>query len=495
MVRSTETKKNIKRIGFVGVAAVAAIFFWNPVGAHAASLYLVPANQNLAVGETVVVAVDVSSADQVMNAVSGDISFPTNLLQALSVSENGSIVNLWVRNPSFTNSGATGDVHFEGIVLNPGFTGAAATVMKVTFQAVAAGDATISFSDGSVLANDGNGTDILSSMGTADFPIAPASSASNPGLPFVPIITSLTHPDEAGWYHTTTLQLAWQLPPDVIGVSYAFVSSTQYLLPPRDLGLLSSVTYGLAGHSEGSWYFMIKFRNENGWGPIAIRDVNMDFSPPQPFTIAELSGESAQPLFTWHATDTVSGIKNYMVRIGNGPWTDASAFATSTDEYQMPLQAPGSNIPLAVEAFDEAGNMALATTSFSVSAPSITQGIYCTFSVSVDDLGACGWFGSLLAFFIEWGAFLLVLFLLLVLAGFAVYVIVQRLRMWHLASTRELLKMREELRTDLRRVEKEIEDDHGDANHERIHQEVEHIENDIREDARRLGDGEKHEDH
>ena len=492
MVRPAETGNFLKRIGFYGIAAATGIFLLLPISARAAaSLYFSPAARSIAVGQTMAVTVGVSSADQAMNAASADISFPTNRLQVLSISESNSIISLWVRNPSFANSGATGNIHFEGIVLNPGFTGAAGALVRVTFQAIGAGDAPVTFSEGSVLANDGNGTSILDSLGTADFTVVPGSAGENPGLPSAPIITSITHPNEQAWYNTTTLELAWQLPSDVTAVSYALASSTQYVLPSRSEGLLSSTTYDLAGYADGSLYFFAKFRNQNGWGPIAIRTVNMDFSSPEPFPITEMSGVGtglSQPVFTWHAADMASGIRNYMVQIGSGPWIDASTLAipSTTDEYRLPPQAPGSNILLAVEAFDKAGNMALATTTFSVSTPSLPVSIYCSFTFNISDLKACGWFGEVLAFFIEWGALLLLIFIIAALVVFTMYTIMHRLQIWHLSSNRTLLTMREELRTDLRRIEKEMESSGEKVNQERLHQEIEHIENDIKNDIKRL---------
>lgn len=408
MVRHRETKKIVKRISGYGIVMLAAVFFSLPHGVHAASLYLSPSSENVTVGQTLVVTVGVSSPNQAMNAVSGDVSFPTGQLQVSSISETPSIISLWVRNPSFTNSAGAGDVHFEGIVLNPGFTGSAGVIIRIVFQVVDVGNAPVSFSDGSILANDGSGTNILSSLGAADFSVTPGTSVSN-----------------------------------------------------------------------------------------------TDLTPPEPFTISEVSGQNSsdpEPLFTWHATDTLSGIKNYLVQIGSGPWIDAATLAvpSTTDEYELPPEAPGNNIPLSVEAFDNAGNMTIATTSFTVVAPSfsVTSSsapltIYCALRLSINDLEACGWFGEALGFFLAWGALLLLLVIILALVIFAIYTIVHRLRIWHLSSSRELLKMREELRIDLRRIEKEMDDDHKAITQKRVHQEIEHVEKDIKEDIKRLDDTEK----
>lgn len=173
--------KNMRRRHYLSLVGAAAVFFAvAPWPAFAASLFFSPSAKAVAVGNTFTVSVDVSSPDQAMNAASGDISFPTDKLRVLSVLTTGSAMSLWVQNPSFSNAAGSGDVNFAGIVLNPGFTGTAGNVVTVRFEALAVGDAPLSFSDGSVLANDGNGTNIISSLGKADITIVPTVAVSSP---------------------------------------------------------------------------------------------------------------------------------------------------------------------------------------------------------------------------------------------------------------------------------------------------------------------------
>lgn len=159
-----------------------ALFSAVPALVFAASLSFSPSSQTVSVGQNFTVSVDVSSPDQAMNAASGDVSFPSDQLRVLSVSNRSSVMSLWVQNPTFSNAVSGGDVNFAGVVLNPGFTGVNGNVITIRFQAVGTGNAPLSFSAGSVLANDGNGTDILSSLGTASVTITPAS----PSTPRVP---------------------------------------------------------------------------------------------------------------------------------------------------------------------------------------------------------------------------------------------------------------------------------------------------------------------
>lgn len=217
-----------RRLGFLSIAfGVCAIFVVAPPShVFAAALSFSPSENTVAAGSVFKVDVEVSSPDQAMNAVSGDISFPSDELRVLSISKLDSIVSLWIQNPSFSN-GTPGDVNFEGVVLNPGFMGSAAPVLRITFQVVGnPGDsAQLVFSSGSVLANDGNGTDILDSEGNAQFTIVPAapvtvSSATPPAAvpavqastttspPVEPHIVTIIEEQPAG---NTQLFLAWAL--------------------------------------------------------------------------------------------------------------------------------------------------------------------------------------------------------------------------------------------------------------------------------------------
>jgi hypothetical protein len=144
------------------------VFFYAWAGmAHAASLYFSPTTGNYGVGETISVGVYSQSQDQSMNAVSGGITFSPNLLQVVSISKAGSIVSLWAQEPTYSN--AVGTVSFEGLIPNPGYQGGSGKIVTVTFRVKAVGSAGLTFASGSVLANDGNGTDILKSRGSALF--------------------------------------------------------------------------------------------------------------------------------------------------------------------------------------------------------------------------------------------------------------------------------------------------------------------------------------
>ena len=136
----------ILRHFLVAAPVVITLGFFIPSHVFAASLYLSPAQKTLTVGQTFTVTLEVSSADEEMNAVSADISFPSSKLRVLSLSQTDSIVNFWVQNPTFSNAQSTGDVLLQGVVLSPGFLGDQGDVVNIVFQAIARGTASVSFS-------------------------------------------------------------------------------------------------------------------------------------------------------------------------------------------------------------------------------------------------------------------------------------------------------------------------------------------------------------
>lgn len=146
---------SIKKIVFL---ISLSIFFTHVASVSAASLFFSPATSQYSVGQTFTASIVVSSQAP-LNAVGGTIAFPNKKLQVTSISKAQSIISVWIEEPSYKNQ--TGTIQFEGIVPNPGYTGTFGRVLSVTFRVLQAGDARISVLNGSVLANDGEGTQIL----------------------------------------------------------------------------------------------------------------------------------------------------------------------------------------------------------------------------------------------------------------------------------------------------------------------------------------------
>ena len=166
------------------ISKIIILFFvlgFFPISVEAATLSFSQNNSSYTVGQTFSVNLYTNSSDQSMNAVSGVVSFPSDKLQVVSISKAGSILSLWAEEPSFSNSAGT--VSFEGIVLNPGFTGANGKILVINFRAKAVGQANLRLSLGAVLANDGTGSNILTGMGTASIQVSPAKIIESEPVP------------------------------------------------------------------------------------------------------------------------------------------------------------------------------------------------------------------------------------------------------------------------------------------------------------------------
>ncbi len=149
-----------------------AIFLMIPSGAAmAATEYLSPAAGDY---DRAFVVTVYASTDRALNAVSGTLDYPAGLMRVSSISKSGSIVNLWPVEPSFSN--ATGTISFEGVVLNPGYLGSSGKVLSIVFVPIKEGSAVVTFKGANVLANDGNGTSILTGTGSGSYAlkVAPA---------------------------------------------------------------------------------------------------------------------------------------------------------------------------------------------------------------------------------------------------------------------------------------------------------------------------------
>lgn len=342
---------------FLCVALVGIFFFQAPV-ALAASLYLSPSSGSFAPQQAFTVNVYASSTDQVLNAVSGTITFPPSLLQVTGLSKAGSMISLWAQEPSYSNTAGT--VSFEGIVLNPGYSGAAGKVLSITFSPTVAGSAPVSFSGGSVLANDGLGTNILNGFGSASFTITDASEATSDeetpaqtGLPGIPGISSSTHPDPSAWYAVNDAVFSWNLPSGITGVNVLADKNPTTNPGTTSDGLRASYTY--TDVDDGAWYFHVRLLNASGWGGVAHFAFNIDAQGPIIESVTEIPPSSGEEptRFSVVASDVTSGIASYAISIDGG--TEEQWIDDGTGVYTPLVQDAGSHTFI-LRAIDAAGN-------------------------------------------------------------------------------------------------------------------------------------------
>ena len=139
---------------------------FSAISANAATLNITSTSDSYSVGNSFQVYVVADSKDQALNAIDGAITFPHDKLEVISVSKEGSILSLWTQEPIFSNS--TSSIAFSGVALNPGYTGSSGKILGINFKVKKSGNAAIVFSSGSILANDGMGTNILTGLNSKE---------------------------------------------------------------------------------------------------------------------------------------------------------------------------------------------------------------------------------------------------------------------------------------------------------------------------------------
>ncbi len=142
--------------------------------AHAAQVILDVSPATIEVGDTITVRVQIDTEGALINVADLTLIYPP-LLEVKSISKAGSFVQLWLKEPSYTN---------EVIFLSGGSPGGIlsknATVASIVFKARAVGDGALGLGPASaVLLNDGDGTTAAVSLYTPTIHIV-ARSAGKP---------------------------------------------------------------------------------------------------------------------------------------------------------------------------------------------------------------------------------------------------------------------------------------------------------------------------
>lgn len=370
---NTLTKLKIFASGFI----IFIIFLPHSVlAAPTATLYFLPKIGNYKIGQIFQVKVMVNTNGQAINAIESTIDYSDDTLQATSLSRSN-LISLWAKEPSYNNS----HVNFSGGIPSPGFTGTS-NLLTINFKAVAEGEAWLKFTNPtSVLANDGYGTDILSSTGTASFkiqlaekqptapPITPPPTVGEPQI----MVSSPTHPDQNRWVANQDIIFNWQRTKNVTNFSYVLDHNSETIPDNYGEGLVITTSY--LSIDDGIWYFHIKGRANQSWGPVTHYRVQIDASPPYDFKI--ISEESIptanpSPRFRFEAKDDLSGIDRYEIAIDQSNW-----LKTTDNSYQVQNLSVGRH-NLMVRAIDRAENSTEQQMEIEISTPSGPQITYWT---------------------------------------------------------------------------------------------------------------------
>ncbi len=114
----------------------------------------------------------VAESARPVNAISGTVVYPMDLVSFVESGTHDTIVDLWADTPA--SSSAT--LAFSGGIVSPnGFTGEG-SVIHLTFRAEKEGTARFTIEDGHMLAHDGAGTEVLESVRPLTVIVRPTGS-------------------------------------------------------------------------------------------------------------------------------------------------------------------------------------------------------------------------------------------------------------------------------------------------------------------------------
>jgi hypothetical protein len=379
-----------------------ALIYPSVTQAAGARLFFSPGSGAYTVGKTFTARIMVDSGGGAgINAAETTVNFDPSILKITSLSTASSIFKLWTNDPTealskISSFNKAGSFSLGGGL--PGtYSGSAGSILSITFSALKAGTATVSFSGSLVLANDGQGTNIYSGSTQGKYiikeaeepkeekPITPPAKVPETKkeepvkqkgiLPPTPEVSSVTHSDENRWYANNNPEFSWKLLLDITGVSM-MISDLDATDPNIESdGIVEAKKYEKI--ADGSHYFHIKLKNTNGWGPISHRKFQVDTAPPLPFVISINNGNDGTnpaPIVSFETKDLTSGVEKYQIVL-DGDSSDVAPRDFKAEPYKTKILKPGEHT-ISIAAIDYAMNAASTSKKFIVEplkAPIITE--------------------------------------------------------------------------------------------------------------------------
>lgn len=353
----------ITLLSFVSVSPVAAQRTVNinasDAAAHA-NVFITPQTATFIEGSTFEVPIYVNTQGHSINAVDLHVVFDANKLSIVQPSGGKSIIGLWVQPPSYDNTKGTAKI--SGTIPG-GITTDSGLLVTITFQAKASGEATIGFSNETVvLMNDGLGSAAILGTNRAKYTIVPKPPA---GV----TVYSETHPFQDHWYNNNNPVLTWDEEPGTTGFSYLLDNEPNTV--PDNTITASDTVKSFENLNDGIWYFHIKALKQKIWGNTTTFVIKIDTGKPAEFTPTTDYVSAAvinRFLISFFTTDSLSGVDHFEVGVIDKAQsiTESPVFVQTDSPYQLPLNN-SKNLQVIVRAFDKAGNVR--EESISVSAP------------------------------------------------------------------------------------------------------------------------------
>ncbi len=331
-----------------------------PSKASAATLLLRPGSGNFLVGSTFDLSIILDTKNVTINTIEAELLFPQDKLQLANNSIGKSIIQFWPTVPEFSNE--KGRVYFAGAIPSPGINVSDGVVLTLTFRVVSLGEAEIKFGGKtSVLANDGQGTNVLNQKPSAFFRFSLAP-------PQGPTISSPTHPDQEKWYQDNSPLFIWSKSQFSEGYSFEFNQDPADTPDTTVDG--TDATASFQNVTNGVWYFHLREKAGGVWGGISHYGVRVDNQAPAGFKVNVSPSNrttNRSPIIRFFTTDALSGLDHFEIKIISLSSDEAAQalFFEATSPYQVINLKPG-RYQVVVRALDKAKNTRDETVTISI---------------------------------------------------------------------------------------------------------------------------------
>jgi len=351
-------KKINNKILYYVTIFVVGVFFLGYNSASAATLQINSNSATMSPGGIMTLSVILNSEGAAINNAEAKIIFPKDLLEVVSVSKSGSVFSLWVEEPTYSN--ITGVITLNGGIPTPGFNGPSGTVLSIVVKAKTAGQADLVFSDATVRANDGLGTNVLNRKNDKTITIInkmeSVPTETPVVVPSVPAlqITSPTHPNQEQWYQNNNLLFQWVVPPGVDAVQTTIDNTTSGV--PRVTYSPAISEKSVKDSKDGIWYFKVRARKDGKWGPTSTYIARIDTTSPIKNDVT-FSYDDDKKILNINAdiVDETSGLDYYEIYINNFLVKKVPSAEFVNGNYNLSFDIPGDNT-VRLLAVDRAGN-------------------------------------------------------------------------------------------------------------------------------------------
>lgn len=351
-----------KKIVSVCIFSLILSAVWT-VPVYATKLLLSPSSGTFTVGSTFDINIFLNTEGKSINTVSTVLFFPADKLQLVSPTIGQSVISVWTAQPIFNNK--DGVIRITGGIPG-GINVQSGLITSLTFRVKKVASSTlVKFSDESrVLANDGSGTDVLSSVqnGVYNLILPP---------PAGPIVSSETHPDQSKWYSNKSVILRWASTSSVESYSYMLDQDSEGI--PDNISEGNKTTIVYKDLNDGTYYFHIKSLRDGVWGGITSFGINVDTESPAEFSLTFNPSDrtsSTNQIINFQTSDVLSGISYYELRViplnqnASIAKKNNQLFVEATSPYQLSLGIGSYDI--IVRAHDNAGNYREVTSRLNV---------------------------------------------------------------------------------------------------------------------------------